>query len=493
MQQVHSQPTRPLRGVNLGGWLVLEKWMTPSLFDGLSATRRNNLVCRTRRRCRRAIACTLEYVRHARRFRVARARSASTPCAFRSVTGSSARRTRITRSTVRIRFRIVVGGIDVLDRAIDWAAECGLARRCSTCTRRPVARTASTTAAFRTCASGTRAPTISRTRVDVLERLAARYRGHRALHAIQLLNEPRWDIADGFPDELTTARAYHAIRAHCSAERRRDRASRRFPFAPRIHGFLAAACVRERAVRRASLSVLRPRGPRARLRPVTCKRQSACGATRPMTCNASLHCPAIVGEWSLGLDIEVVSLGAKMPVGTLRLLDTFRRDVGTACVRCRAALAFERLSRLVLLELSNGNNAGVVLPRVRRTRLAARTLSVKARCAHPAPPAGISSPVLGVSTILRSCSASSPGWKTDRQQRRIGQLALQHLEHRAFAVGVERVGRFLHENPLRPQHQRAREADSCCCVFAAQDLLPVRVLVEARRKPPGTGAVRASA
>ena len=27
-----------LRGVNLGGWLVLEKWMKPSLFEGLAAT-----------------------------------------------------------------------------------------------------------------------------------------------------------------------------------------------------------------------------------------------------------------------------------------------------------------------------------------------------------------------------------------------------------------------------------------------------------------------
>ena len=26
-----------LRGVNLGGWLVLEKWMTPSVFEGLDA------------------------------------------------------------------------------------------------------------------------------------------------------------------------------------------------------------------------------------------------------------------------------------------------------------------------------------------------------------------------------------------------------------------------------------------------------------------------
>jgi len=29
---------KKLRGVNLDGWLVLEKWMTPSMFDGLQAT-----------------------------------------------------------------------------------------------------------------------------------------------------------------------------------------------------------------------------------------------------------------------------------------------------------------------------------------------------------------------------------------------------------------------------------------------------------------------
>ncbi len=29
---------RALRGVNLGGWLVLEKWMTPTLFDGTAAS-----------------------------------------------------------------------------------------------------------------------------------------------------------------------------------------------------------------------------------------------------------------------------------------------------------------------------------------------------------------------------------------------------------------------------------------------------------------------
>lgn len=32
-----EQHEKPLRGVNLGGWLVLEKWMTPSLFKGTDA------------------------------------------------------------------------------------------------------------------------------------------------------------------------------------------------------------------------------------------------------------------------------------------------------------------------------------------------------------------------------------------------------------------------------------------------------------------------
>jgi glucan 1,3-beta-glucosidase len=37
-EQPSQHATPALRGVNLGGWLVLEKWMTPSLFRGLKAT-----------------------------------------------------------------------------------------------------------------------------------------------------------------------------------------------------------------------------------------------------------------------------------------------------------------------------------------------------------------------------------------------------------------------------------------------------------------------
>ncbi|MDD2865392.1 MAG: glucan 1,3-beta-glucosidase, partial [Methylococcales bacterium] len=37
-QKIQQARGKKLRGVNLGGWLVLEKWMTPSIFEGLEAT-----------------------------------------------------------------------------------------------------------------------------------------------------------------------------------------------------------------------------------------------------------------------------------------------------------------------------------------------------------------------------------------------------------------------------------------------------------------------
>ena len=43
-----KRPTQKLRGVNLGGWLVLEKWMTPSLFEGLQATDVGSCIMRSR-------------------------------------------------------------------------------------------------------------------------------------------------------------------------------------------------------------------------------------------------------------------------------------------------------------------------------------------------------------------------------------------------------------------------------------------------------------
>ena len=40
---VHMNPDY-IKGVNLGNWLVLEKWMNPALFDGTTAD--ENTTCR---------------------------------------------------------------------------------------------------------------------------------------------------------------------------------------------------------------------------------------------------------------------------------------------------------------------------------------------------------------------------------------------------------------------------------------------------------------
>ena len=37
MKRTTTVDNRQLRGVNLGGWLLLEKWMTPSIFAGTGA------------------------------------------------------------------------------------------------------------------------------------------------------------------------------------------------------------------------------------------------------------------------------------------------------------------------------------------------------------------------------------------------------------------------------------------------------------------------
>lgn len=44
-----------VKGVNLGNWLVLEKWMSPALFDGTTAAYANG--ARRRRMMAEAVGC----------------------------------------------------------------------------------------------------------------------------------------------------------------------------------------------------------------------------------------------------------------------------------------------------------------------------------------------------------------------------------------------------------------------------------------------------
>jgi glucan 1,3-beta-glucosidase len=54
--------------------------------------------------------------------------------------------------------------------------------------------------------------------LNVLERLAVRYRNRPALHAIEVLNEPRWDIDTALLKSYTED-AYRRIRRHCPPDK----------------------------------------------------------------------------------------------------------------------------------------------------------------------------------------------------------------------------------------------------------------------------------
>jgi glucan 1,3-beta-glucosidase len=205
-----------LRGVNLGGWLVLEKWMTPSLFQGLAARDETDFCVElggdaaARLRAHRAsfvgrddFAWLAETGVNAVRIPVGHWIFGA-PYPYHARYGASAH-------------PYVEGGIDVLDRALDWASEAGL-RVVLDLHAAPGGQNGFDNGGLQdVCEWHTREEYLAHS-VDVLGRLASRYRACASLHAIEVLNEPRWDV----PTELLAsynARAYRAIRAHCGPER----------------------------------------------------------------------------------------------------------------------------------------------------------------------------------------------------------------------------------------------------------------------------------
>ena len=114
-----------LRGVNLGSWLLLEKWMVPSLFEGLEATDETTW-------CAELGPAAAERLRRHWASFVTRE-----DFAWIAARGLNAVRIPIGHWIFgpdypyhpkygAHRHPFVTGGIEVLDRALDWAQEFGL-------------------------------------------------------------------------------------------------------------------------------------------------------------------------------------------------------------------------------------------------------------------------------------------------------------------------------------------------------------------------------
>ena len=206
---------KKLRGVNLGGWLVLEKWMTPSLFAGLKAEDETTWCVELGSEAEQRLK------RHWNGF------INRDDFAWLASVGINAVRIPVGYwlfgpdypyhpSFGELRYPFAVGGLFVLDRAFDWAEEFGL-HIVLDLHAAPGCQNGFDNGGLKdVCEWHTREEYLDYSLL-ILERLAERYHQRPALHAIEVLNEPRWDI----PTELLkryTTEGYWRIRGYCRAE-----------------------------------------------------------------------------------------------------------------------------------------------------------------------------------------------------------------------------------------------------------------------------------
>jgi len=206
---------KKLRGVNLGGWLVLEKWMTPSLFEGLEATDETSWCVELGERADTRLKQHWD--------------SFITRDDFAWLADRGINAVRIPlghwvfgpdypyhRTYGTNPHPFVVGGIDVLDRAFAWAEELGL-HIVLDLHAAPGCQNGFDNGGIKdVCEWHTKAEYLEYS-LTVLERLAERYHASPALHAIEVLNEPRWDVDTGLLKRYTSA-AYQRIRQYCRPE-----------------------------------------------------------------------------------------------------------------------------------------------------------------------------------------------------------------------------------------------------------------------------------
>jgi glucan 1,3-beta-glucosidase len=335
-----SYPTSSprLRGVNLGGWLVLEKWMTPSLFAGLEATDETTWCAQLGDAAGRKLRAHWDSFITREDF------------AWLASIGINAVRIPIGHwilgppypyhaSYGDKQHPFVAGGIEVVDRALDWAGEFGL-RVLLDLHAAPGCQNGFDNGGIKdVCEWHARTEYVDFS-VELLGRLAARYRSAASLCGIEVLNEPRWDVPTALLCDYYR-RAYAAIRAHCPPERaavvfhdgfRTHREFLDFFREPELEKVLLDVH-RYQCFERSDIDLdihghLHKAG-------VSWRDESEC-------IQGELGVSAIAGEWSLGLELAVVSLWANGPFHhALERMDGFQLDVALRAYAAAQLLAFE--------------------------------------------------------------------------------------------------------------------------------------------------------
>lgn len=206
---------KKIRGVNLGGWLVLEKWMTPSVFEGLQARDETHWCVELGQQAEARLK------QHWNSF------ITEADFAWLAEIGINAVRIPVGhwlfganypyhKSYGSLRYPFVIGGLEVLDRAFDWANQYGLLVVLDLHAA-PGCQNGFDNGGIQDVCEWHTQDTYIDHALTVLEKLAERYGQHPALHGIEVLNEPRWDLPTDLLKRYTLA-GYQRIRKHCAGD-----------------------------------------------------------------------------------------------------------------------------------------------------------------------------------------------------------------------------------------------------------------------------------
>jgi glucan 1,3-beta-glucosidase len=334
-----TPPGKRLRGVNLGGWLVLEKWMSPSLFAGLTATDETSWCLELGRDAGLRLRGHWDsWIRREDFLWIAER-------------GLDAVRIPVGhwlfgppypwhRSYGDSRTPFVEGGHEVLERALRWASEAGL-RVMVDLHAAPGCQNGFDNGGIKDVCEWHTSEEYVDFSVQFLGELARRYRSEPALQAIEVLNEPRWDVPTAFLEDYYR-RAYAAIRAEAPAERLavvfHDGFRHHGEFVPLfrsadfrnvlfdVHRY---QCFAREDIDMDIHGHLRKAGDEWK--------------DEAIALQQALGVPAICGEWSLGLDLKLVSLWVPGPWNhALEGMDAFQQDVASRAYAAAQLLAFER-------------------------------------------------------------------------------------------------------------------------------------------------------
>ena len=176
-----------IKGVNLGNWLVLEKWMNLSMFDGTSAEDEYHL--------------PLQLSKEAYEARIKIHRSeyiTERDFAYIAHLGMNSVRIPVPYFIFGDRAPFI-GCIEELDKAFSWAEKYGLSILIDLHTV-PLSQNGFDNGGICGVCRWSQTPDVDAYVLDVLEKLAARYGQHKALLGIQPVNEPLtegvWELFD---------------------------------------------------------------------------------------------------------------------------------------------------------------------------------------------------------------------------------------------------------------------------------------------------------